>query len=58
MEGDPSFTLSKNIIQLYASWTELNPMTAYYLKYFNGLNLKLVDSKKATKETAYVKMLL
>jgi len=51
--GDDKYTLSKQIIQGYQE-AQLNPITLYCIKYYQGLNYKLIDSKKA-KDEAYLR---
>jgi hypothetical protein len=51
--GDESYTLSRQIIQGYNE-AQLNPMTAYYMKYYEGINYKLIDGKRI-KDDLYLR---
>jgi hypothetical protein len=51
--GDDKYTLAKQIVQGYQE-AQLNPITLYCIKYYKGLNYKLIDSKKA-KDEAYLR---
>jgi hypothetical protein len=53
LQGDDKYTLAKQILQGYQE-AQLNPITLYCIKYYKGLNFKLIDSKKA-KDEAYLR---